>query len=621
MMTRKEMKKAAKKNLKKHYVLLVAVCLIASFINSEFAGSLNAVEITVEDSQSTDSSKVSGGVGTQQAGIWEVVANAISGDEQKGEELSEEIKKREVEASKEGSPVLGRSRGVLAQAVNAVTSGSVFVTIIAAINSMVKSSQITLLILITAGMLFMLGVWFLITNVYTVISRRMFMEGKTYEAVPIQRFLFLLRVKKWIKAAWVMFVTFIFKLLWMFTIVGGIIKVYSYFLVPYIVAENPDISARRAITLSRKMMKGHKWECFVFQLSFIGWNILSMVTFGLSSILYSNPYQIASFTEYYAELRRLARENKIPGAEYLNDKYLFEKADKEKIEEAYSDVIAVLNKPEEKIEELKGIRKFFAEYLGILLFPSKNEQIYEASQAERMRVRTRQGAVEGRSYPDRLFPIPEVNKRQKVETIQYMRHYSIWSLIMMFFVFSFIGWLWEVSLHLVSDGVFVNRGVLHGPWLPIYGSGGILILVVLNKLRKYPVAEFAGTVILCGCVEYFTSYYLELTHNGKKWWDYSGYFLNLNGRICAEGLLVFGLGGMAIVYVLAPLLDNFIKKIQLKVLIPVCLLLLGVYISDTAYSNKHPNTGKGITDYESRGRRPGMNKGLAEAVIKVSLKS
>ena len=57
-------------------------------------------------------------------------------------------------------------------------------------------------------------------------------------------------------------------------------------------------------------------------------------------------------------------------------------------------------------------------------------------------------------------------------------------------------------------------------------------------------------VVLCGVVEYFTSYYLEVTQ-GKKWWDYSGYFLNLNGRICAEGLLVFGVGGMAIVYALA----------------------------------------------------------------------
>ena len=171
--------------------------------------------------------------------------------------------------------------------------------------------------------------------------------------------------------------------------------------------------------------------------------------------------------------------------------------------------------------------------------------------------------VEGR-YPSRLDPIPEMAKRQKVETVHYMRHYTVWSLILLFFIFSCIGWVWEVSLHLVNDGEFVNRGVLHGPWLPIYGSGGVLILTVLNKFRKNPAAEFVAIVVLCGVVEYFTSYYLEVTQ-GKKWWDYSGYFLNLNGRICAEGLLVFGVGGMAIVYALAPVLDNFIRRQKLKV--------------------------------------------------------
>ena len=176
------------------------------------------------------------------------------------------------------------------------------------------------------------------------------------------------------------------------------------------------------------------------------------------------------------------------------------------------------------------------------------------------------------------------------------RHYSIWSMIMLFFIFALIGWLWEVSLHLVSNGEFVNRGVLHGPWLPIYGTGGVLILVVLNKLRSKPLAEFCATIVLCGCVEYFTAWYLEATHDGQKWWDYSGYFLNLHGRICAEGLLVFGLGGMAIVYVAAPFLDNFLQKIKLQIIVPLCVALLTVFIADQIYSGKHPNTGKGITN-------------------------
>ena len=149
------------------------------------------------------------------------------------------------------------------------------------------------------------------------------------------------------------------------------------------------------------------------------------------------------------------------------------------------------------------------------------------------------------------------------------------------------------------DGQFVNRGVLHGPWLPIYGVGSLLILLLLYRLRKHPVLHFFAIIVLCGGVEYFSSYLLEKIHHGIRWWDYTGYFLNLNGRICAEGLLVFGLGGMAIAYVLAPLLDSIIRKVEVKRLVVTCVVLLSVFAADQIYSVKYPNEGKGITDYES----------------------
>ena len=77
------------------------------------------------------------------------------------------------------------------------------------------------------------------------------------------------------------------------------------------------------------------------------------------------------------------------------------------------------------------------------------------------------------------------------------RSYTILNLVWMFFIMAFIGWVWEVSLHLISDGTFVNRGVLHGPWLPIYGGGGILILIFLKKLREKPILEFVSAIVLC----------------------------------------------------------------------------------------------------------------------------
>lgn len=80
-------------------------------------------------------------------------------------------------------------------------------------------------------------------------------------------------------------------------------------------------------------------------------------------------------------------------------------------------------------------------------------------------------------------------------------------------------------------------------------------------------------------------------------WDYSGYFLNLNGRICAEGLLVFGVGGMAFVYIAAPLMDNLFRKISYRIAVPLCTALLIIFMADQIYSSKNPNTGEGITSY------------------------
>lgn len=601
MRTRKEMKASARKVLKRHYWIFVAVCLTASFLGAEFSESMGGVKMETKVVQAElpeIEETVSTGATTNNYDMLEDVRQALQGDTDEAMRLAEErIRQSEEESREQGDQLLGRSRGVLASMVNSVTSGSITVKIIAAINSISGSTDITLIIMIGVSLLLAFAFWFFLTNMFKVISRRIFLEGRTYDKVPFARFIFLLRIRKWTKASRTMFVMFILYYLWSLTIIGAIIKRYSYYMVPYIVAENPNIKPLQAITLSRKMMNGHKRECFIFEMSYIGWSILGGLTLGISTVLFSNPYKIAAFSEYYTEIRKLAKEKEIDNVELLNDRYLFDKAEDSVLEEAYSDVIAMMEKEVVEIEEPKGLKGFLAKYLGIAVLGRREEQAYEENEIRKLKIQLMESSVKGIVYPTRLFSIPESRKRQKVETIHYLRRYSIWSLIMMFFSFAFIGWIWEVSLHLVSDGVFVNRGVLHGPWLPIYGTGGVLILVVLNKFRKHAAAQFAATVVLCGVIEYFTAYYLEMTHDGQKWWDYSGYFLNLHGRICAEGLLVFGLGGLAIVYIVAPLIDNKLQKISYSILVPVCVVLVIIFTGDQIYSKKHPNTGEGITDY------------------------
>ena len=589
METRSELKKRARKNLKKHYSIFMVACVIAAFIGTEFIGSLSITKVqTLPETVINDSKNID-----------KAVDDALNENGQHSKERTDKLKQEIIEKDKEDtSKVLGRSRGVFASIVNAFSTGSIYVTFIVGMNSIIGHPNITSIILIVCSLLLSFILWFFLGNLYQVISRRIFLEGRVYQKVPMQRFLFLLRIKKWTKTAWTMFVTTAFYSLWSLTIIGAIVKRYSYMLVPYIVAENPNIKTLDAINLSRRMMYGHKWECCKLELSYFGWMVLGTVTLGITEVLYSNPYKVAAMTEYFVSLRKIAKEKKIQGIEKLNDKYLYEKASAEELDEGYSDVIEVIKKSQEKIKKPKGIKKVVAEFLGISLSDTKEAEQIEQEERKVQKLEIFKNAIRGKEYPMRLFTIPEKHQRQKMDTINYMRRYSIWSLIALFFLFAIIGWIWEVVLHIIVDGEFVNRGVLQGPWLPIYGYGGILILTVLNKFRAKPLRQFIATIVLCGTIEYFTSVYLEIVYDGQRWWDYSGYFLNLHGRICAEGLLVFGLGGIAIVYIVAPLLDNIIKKIDHKKLVTICCILVILFITDNIYSRKTPNTGKGITDYQ-----------------------
>ena len=465
-----------------------------------------------------------------------------------------------------------------------------------AAKSMIGTSQVSVIISIIISLIIFAIYWFFIVNIYKVLMRRLFLEGRVYEKIAIKDLLFLLRVKKWFKATRTMARVVLYEFLWGFTIVGGIIKRYAYFLVPYIVAENPDINGKDAIKLSSEMMYGHKMECFIIDISFIGWELLGMFTFGLSNLFFTDAYKVALFSEYYVRIRKEAIDKNINNTELLCDKYLYEKADNKLLEETYYKSLDSITYTKYKP---KNIKERIEDIFGINLSSKEKEEEYEKNRINELLVKSIDNEVKSKSYPTKLYIIKGKEKRHRFEVVNYLRHYSIPSLILIFFIFAFVGWMWEVALHLLNDGVFVNRGIMHGPWLPIYGTGGVLVLIILNKFRDKPLLEFISIIIVCGIVEYFTSYYLEIAHNGEKWWDYSGYFLNLNGRICAEGLLVFGMGGMAAVYAIAPALDNIIKNLNTKLVITISIILVTAFTIDNIYSSKRPNMGDGITHYKS----------------------
>lgn len=101
-----------------------------------------------------------------------------------------------------------------------------------------------------------------------------------------------------------LFLTDFFLCLWaLLLVVPAIIKAYSYRMVPYILAEHPELSPTEIITRSREMMNGHKWNAFLYDLSFIGWYLLSALTLGLVGIFWSRPYKENADAALYLALR------------------------------------------------------------------------------------------------------------------------------------------------------------------------------------------------------------------------------------------------------------------------------------------------------------------------------
>lgn len=105
---------------------------------------------------------------------------------------------------------------------------------------------------------------------------------------------------------WMALFVFLWSLLFF---IPGIIKSFSYAMTPYILSDCPNVRAQDALKLSMRIMKGHKWQLFVFQLSFIGWALLSCLTFGILNIFFVDPYMNSALATYYLEVREEALRN------------------------------------------------------------------------------------------------------------------------------------------------------------------------------------------------------------------------------------------------------------------------------------------------------------------------
>lgn len=158
-----------------------------------------------------------------------------------------------------------------------------------------------------------------------------------------------------------------------------------------------------------------------------------------------------------------------------------------------------------------------------------------------------------------------------------------YSYCILFFIYSFLGWIMEVTLTLITDKKFVNRGFLLGPCCPIYGCGCILLNLLLHNYTNNILVLFILTMFTCSLLEYITSFLMEKIFK-LRWWDYSQMKFNINGRICLETMTPFSILGVLAIKFATPFFITNINKLSEKTILIISIILITLFIIDVIIS-------------------------------------
>lgn len=189
---------------------------------------------------------------------------------------------------------------------------------------------------------------------------------------------------------------------------------------------------------------------------------------------------------------------------------------------------------------------------------------------------------------------------------------------LLFIIYSFLGWLMEViRIHSLSKK-WVNRGFLIGPYCPIYGSGCILIILLLESSKNDLLGLFLKAILICSLLEYFTSYLMEKVFNAR-WWDYSEKPFNINGRICLETMIPFGILGTLMIYVINPFIAGKLELIPKNILIIIAILVFILFLIDFIVSFKVIFETKMTIKKEVKDNTEEITKIVKEKLIKKSV--
>ena len=290
MWKRKNLKDKAKKTVKNNYWTAVVLCFVITILTGEYGNSITGIW------QSGDS-VLPDYVITQNQYLIE---NEISKDniaeiqekQEKIEEITENLTENQL-----------KMVNTITSNLNSLTKSQKYIyKIWDAIELFIMNQNLLGIAYVLIAIIAILYI-ILLAEPLLVAERRYFIIASEKENTKMGVMKEIFKRKNWSNVAIIMFFKSFYNFLWYLTIIGGIIKTYEYRMIPYLLAENPDMNKKEAFARSKQMMKGNKWKTFILDLSFILWEILSTVTFGLLDILYVNPYKIATSVELYKTLK------------------------------------------------------------------------------------------------------------------------------------------------------------------------------------------------------------------------------------------------------------------------------------------------------------------------------
>ena len=294
----KELKSKARKVVKNNYWTAMVVCFLLALFTSEFGTSIILIwqgEDTIDPNYVVRQENI-------------VENNEVS--EEKTQEIQEREKKIEEKKSLLSTTELGILKLVEANINNIIKSEKYIFRVWDAIELFQLRQTglgVGLIIIAIIAIVYIV----LIAEPLRVAGRKYFIEASKENNTKMGVMKEVFKKGNWKNITLMMLAQNIYNILWALTIIGGIIKLYEYRMIPYILADNPKIERKEVFRISKEMMKNNKWKTFILDVSFILWHILSLLTLGFLNILYVNPYRAATVTELYLNLKnKKIEENK-----------------------------------------------------------------------------------------------------------------------------------------------------------------------------------------------------------------------------------------------------------------------------------------------------------------------